>query len=64
MFWDVTPCVPIKIHKFSVFQLHSCTLFSIYSTLKMEAEFPSETSVKFCRTTLRHITEYSTVRGP
>jgi hypothetical protein len=57
IFCDITPCSPLKVtRRFRGsprdFTLVSC---SAYSTLKMEANCSSETSVVFQRTALRYI---------
>jgi hypothetical protein len=56
IFWDITPCTPLKVNRRfggtyrlpPAFTLVSC---SAYSTLKMEAICSSETSVDLQRTT-------------
>jgi hypothetical protein len=67
IFWDVTPCSPLKINrslgvdKPPDFTLVSCSAY--FSTLKMEAIFYSETSVDTQLTTRRYIPEDSTLHN-
>jgi hypothetical protein len=64
IFWDITPCSPLKVNGKPclppVFMLGSCSAYS--STLNMEEESYSETSVDFQRTTGRYIQKDRTLQ--
>jgi hypothetical protein len=60
IFWDITPCSPLKVNR-RAFTLVSCSAYS--SILTMEAICSSETSVDFQRTTRRYIPEDSTLHN-
>jgi hypothetical protein len=56
VYWDITPCSPLKVNRLCVppaFTLDSCSAYS--STLKMESICSSETSVDLPPTTRRHL---------
>jgi hypothetical protein len=59
IFWDITPCSPLKVKLCLplAFTLVSCSAYS--STLKMLAICSSETVIDFQRTTRRYIPEES-----
>jgi hypothetical protein len=67
IFWDITPCSPLKVNRcfggtwrFHLLATcsHSGFLLNSFSTLKMEAIYASKTSVDFQRTTRRYAPEY------
>jgi hypothetical protein len=60
IFWDVTPCIPLKVNHFP----HASTLVSClayFSTLKMETIFSSEASVDFQQNIRHYIPEDRTL---
>jgi hypothetical protein len=66
VFWDITPCSPLKVNRsfgwtYRKQSLLFASLWFLSSTLKMEATCSSETSFYFRRTTRPYSPEYKTL---